>query len=57
MRFIVYRDKKGGWRWRLVAGNGNVVADGAEGYATAGNARRAAKRMRRDMSAVPVEDK
>lgn len=29
------------WRWRIVSSNGNILADGAEGYATAGNAKRA----------------
>jgi uncharacterized protein len=32
MRFELYRDSAGGWRWRLRAQNGNVVADSAEGY-------------------------
>lgn len=33
MRFELYRDHAGEWRWRLRASNGNVVADSAEGYA------------------------
>jgi hypothetical protein len=28
----VYRDEKGEWRWRGLAGNGRIVADSAEGY-------------------------
>lgn len=28
----VYRDLKNEWRWRLVAPNGRVIADGSEGY-------------------------
>lgn len=32
MRFELYRDHAGEWRWRLRVGNGNVVADSAEGY-------------------------
>lgn len=32
MRFELYRDAAGGWRWRLRAQNGNVVADSAESY-------------------------
>lgn len=27
-----YVDKKGEWRWRMRAANGEVVADSAEGY-------------------------
>ena len=32
MEFELYRDKKDEWRWRLVAENGKIVADSAEGY-------------------------
>lgn len=32
MRFELYRDAAGGWRWRLRTQNGNVVADSAESY-------------------------
>lgn len=27
-----YRDDAGEWRWRAVAGNGETIADSAEGY-------------------------
>ena len=33
MRFELYRDAGGEWRWRLRVQNGNVIADSAEGYA------------------------
>lgn len=32
MRFELYRDAKGEWRWRLRARNGEVVAESGEGY-------------------------
>ncbi|MBX9934943.1 MAG: DUF1508 domain-containing protein [Methylobacterium sp.] len=32
MRFELYRDSGGEWRWRLRVQNGNVIADSAEGY-------------------------
>ena len=32
MRFELYRDAKGEWRWRLRARNGEVIADCGEGY-------------------------
>lgn len=32
MRFELYRDSGGAWRWRLRVQNGNVIADSAEGY-------------------------
>ena len=32
--FQVYRDAAEQWRWRLVHDNGNVIADGGQGYTT-----------------------
>ena len=32
MKFHVYKDHKGEWRWRLKAANGKVLADSGEGY-------------------------
>ncbi|MDT5270456.1 MAG: uncharacterized protein QOH49_2642 [Acidobacteriota bacterium] len=30
--FQVYEDAGGEWRWRLLAGNGRIIADSGEGY-------------------------
>lgn len=32
MRFELYRDAKGEWRWRLRARDGEIVAESGEGY-------------------------
>jgi uncharacterized protein YegP (UPF0339 family) len=32
MRFELYREANGDWRWRLRHDNGNVIADSSEGY-------------------------
>lgn len=40
--FEVYLDHADEYRWRLVAGNGRIVADSGEGYDSARNAWRAA---------------
>lgn len=32
MRFILYVDTGGYWRWRLLAANNRTVADSGEGY-------------------------
>lgn len=41
MKFHIYQDKRGEWRWRLKARNGRIVADSGEGYVTRGGALRA----------------
>jgi len=33
-KFHVFKDKGGAFRWRLVAPNGNIIADSAEGYSS-----------------------
>jgi uncharacterized protein YegP (UPF0339 family) len=38
--FEVFRDEGGEWRWRLVATNGNIIADSGEGYTTKQGAKR-----------------
>jgi uncharacterized protein YegP (UPF0339 family) len=32
MKFEVYKDRAGEWRWRLIASNGRKIADSGEGY-------------------------
>ncbi len=43
-RFDVYPDRKGEFRWRLVAGNGRVIADSGEGYTRRASAEKGARR-------------
>lgn len=42
-KFVIYR-KARGWRWKLVAVNGEVVARGGEPFKSASNAKRAVRR-------------
>lgn len=38
-QFVLYKDAKGEWRWRLrAAGNNKTIADSGEGYTTRDNA-------------------
>ena len=45
MEFEIYKDKARKWRWRLVANNGKIVADGGEGYYSKFNVKRAIKKF------------
>lgn len=36
-KFEVFKDKKGEFRWRLKASNGQIIADSGEGYTTMAN--------------------
>jgi uncharacterized protein YegP (UPF0339 family) len=44
--FDIYEDAAGKYRWRLVHQNGNLIADGGEGYASKGGAESAVERIR-----------
>lgn len=46
-KVVVYPDRAGKWRWRLVAGNGQIIADSGEGYSRRWSAWRAARRALR----------
>ncbi len=55
-RFEVYEDNAGEWRWRLVAPNGEIIADSGEGYVTKQGARRGIDSVKRHAPAAAVED-
>ena len=46
MKFEIYADASGRYRWRLVASNGQTVASSGESFASKANARRAAENVR-----------
>ncbi|ELZ22684.1 hypothetical protein C475_16321 [Halosimplex carlsbadense 2-9-1] len=53
--FEVYRDAADEWRWRLVHRNGNVLADGGEGYSRRNDANRAVARIRERVDELEFE--
>lgn len=56
MRFVIYKDAGGNWRWRLVAGNGQTVASSGEAFETKSNARRAAENVKASAGSATVEE-
>ena len=40
MKIAFYTDRSGGVRWRIVAGNGHILADSGQGYSRITDARR-----------------
>lgn len=54
MKFEVYEDKSGQWRWRAVASNGKIIADGAEAYKRQRNCLRSLRRLRWDAAQTPI---
>ncbi|MDX6699602.1 MAG: hypothetical protein QOE65_2999 [Solirubrobacteraceae bacterium] len=56
MKFVIYIDRAGQYRWRLVAANGRTVGDSGEGYDSRSNARRAAENVRDNAGRASIED-
>ena len=55
MRFEIYKDKGGEFRFRIVATNGNVLAS-SEGYSAKTSAQAAIDRIKADAAGAAVVD-
>lgn len=56
MKFLVYTDSGGNYRWRLIASNGQTVASSGEAFDSKSNARRAAENVRDNAGSATVEE-
>ena len=54
--FEFYEDSGGKWRWRLSHDNGNIIADGGQGYASKQKAKQGLNSVRQNCPGAPVED-
>ena len=54
--FQVYRDRADEWRWRLVHDNGNVIADGGQGYASKRSALNGIRSVQENAPGAPIEE-
>ncbi|WP_266082016.1 HVO_2922 family protein [Haladaptatus caseinilyticus] len=53
-RFELYQDTADEWRWRLVATNGNIIADSGEGYTSKQGAKRGIQSVKKSASNAQV---
>lgn len=56
MTVQLYRDRSYQWRWRALADTGRIVANGAEAYDSAANAREAVESVRAGFTGGLVVD-
>ena len=60
MKFEIYRSGTSilsqQWRWRLVAGNGEIIADSAEGYVSKFDCEYAIGLVKSTSAATPVAE-
>jgi uncharacterized protein YegP (UPF0339 family) len=54
--FQVYQDAADEWRWRLVHDNGNVLADGGQGYSSKRRAVDGIESVRLNAPEAPIEE-
>jgi uncharacterized protein len=53
-KFELYKDKKGEFRWRLVASNGQAIASSGEGYKTKESAKAGIDSVKKNAADSPV---
>lgn len=56
MKFEVYKDKAGEYRWRLLAANGQLTADSGEDYTRREHAHRAIAALLASINDVVIVD-
>ena len=54
MKFEIYSDSSGQYRWRLVSSNGQTIATSGEPFASKSNAMRAAENIRDNASKATI---
>jgi amphi-Trp domain-containing protein len=53
--FELFEDSASQWRWRLVHDNGNIIADGGEGYVSKQSARKGIESVKENVRGAQVE--
>ena len=53
-RFEMFVDAEGAWRWHLIHDNGNIIADGGEGYTSKQNCRKGIESVKRNAAGAEV---
>ena len=54
--FELFADKQDKWRWRLRHGNGNIIADSGQGYASKQKAKQGLTSVQTNVPGAPVEN-
>ncbi len=53
-QFVIYADRSGSYRWRLVANNGQTVASSGESFDSKSNAKRAAEAVKASAGSADI---
>ena len=55
-KFQIYQDRKGEYRWRLRASNGEIIADSNEGYSRKDSCKHGIDLIKQQAAGAEVED-
>ena len=55
-KFQLYKDRKGEYRWRLRASNGEIIADSNEGYSSKASCKQGIDLVKEQAASAMVED-
>jgi uncharacterized protein YegP (UPF0339 family) len=53
--FEIFQDNADEWRWRLVASNGNIIADSGEGYQSKQGVKRGIESVKKNARRAQVQ--
>jgi uncharacterized protein YegP (UPF0339 family) len=56
-KFEIYKDKSGGFRWRLIHTNGNIIADSGQGYKAKEDAVKGISSLKENVPGAATVDK
>ena len=56
-KFELYKDAKGEFRWRLIASNGQMIANSGEGYKSKDSAKAGIQSVKKNAPTAAVEEK
>jgi hypothetical protein len=55
-KFQIFKDARGEFRWRLRAGNNEIIATSGEGYKAKADCEHGVELVKRDAPAAPVDE-
>jgi len=56
MKFVIYKDRAGEFRWNLKSNNGEIIADSSEGYINKADIKHAIHLIKDNAKKSPIED-
>ena len=56
LKFEIYKDSKGGFRWRLKASNGRVIGSSGEAYKAKADCRNGIELIRKGAATATIEE-